>query len=181
MLTQMRDISNLMVDLAYSSVIFGSQPIAEEVEELESRIDKKYTDIRLKALEYAKEAKDPKKLLSIFQIAHAMEEISDSANNIAEVVLRDIDLHPILKEAIEHSDEIIKPIKIKKGSNFSNKTIRELKVETVTGLLIIAIKRDGSYIYGPDADQKLLDNDILIVRGAEAGLQKLKDLISTED
>ena len=180
MLSEMRDVSNLMVDLAYSSVLFDNETIAKEVEELESKIDRMYNDIRLKTLEYAKDVSDPKKLLCVFQLAHAMEDISDSAANIAEVVLRDIDLHPILKKAIKYSDEIIEAVKIKIGSYVSNKTISELKIETVTGLLIIAIKRDESFIYGPDADTTLLKDDILIVRGAKDGLKKLNDLISAK-
>lgn len=181
MLSDMRDISNLMVDLAYSSVLYGNESIAKEVKELELKVDKMYYDIRLKTLDHTKNVSTPRTLLSVFQIAHAMEDISDSASDIAQVVLKDIDLHPIFKEAVKYSDEIIKQVEIKEHSPLSQKTIGELKIATVTGLLIVAIKRGDSYIYGPSGDANLLEGDRIFVRGPKDGIKKLKKLIRPKD
>ncbi|MEJ2272793.1 MAG: potassium channel protein, partial [Candidatus Bathyarchaeota archaeon] len=38
-LTEMKDVSEIMIDLAYSSALFNSHELAEEVMELEKRVD----------------------------------------------------------------------------------------------------------------------------------------------
>jgi uncharacterized protein with PhoU and TrkA domain len=36
---EMKDLSELMIDLAYSAALFNSRPLAEEVIEMERRVD----------------------------------------------------------------------------------------------------------------------------------------------
>ena len=38
-LTEMKDVSEIMIDLAYSAALFNSHELAEEVLELEKRVD----------------------------------------------------------------------------------------------------------------------------------------------
>jgi uncharacterized protein with PhoU and TrkA domain len=47
---ELKNTSELMIDLAYSSLMLNSKDIAEEVERLEEYVDKLHTDFELLAL-----------------------------------------------------------------------------------------------------------------------------------
>ncbi len=47
---ELKDTSELMIDLAYSSLMLNSKELAEEVEQLEERMDQLHTDFELLAL-----------------------------------------------------------------------------------------------------------------------------------
>ena len=45
-----------------------------------------------------------------------------------------------------------------------------------TGMRVISIRRNQTWIYGPDKDTIILEDDILIVKGTEAGFDILTKL-----
>ena len=47
---ELKDTSEIMMDLAYSSLLLNSKELAEEVERLEERMDQMHTDFELLAL-----------------------------------------------------------------------------------------------------------------------------------
>ena len=47
---ELKNTSELMIDLAYSSLMLNSKDLAEEVERLEESMDKMHTDFELLAL-----------------------------------------------------------------------------------------------------------------------------------
>ncbi|RLF49893.1 MAG: hypothetical protein DRN20_00810, partial [Thermoplasmata archaeon] len=49
-LREMKDISELMVDLAYSAIIFDSKDIAREVKKLEEKMDRLKYEIRIASM-----------------------------------------------------------------------------------------------------------------------------------
>ena len=82
LLTEMKDISELIIDLAYSALLFNSTEIAEEVKFLEVRMDKMNYDIRIMAMMAARTKEDAEQLSGILQIAQAAEKISNTAGDI---------------------------------------------------------------------------------------------------
>ena len=55
-----------------------------------------------------------------------------------------------------------------------SKKIGKLKVEEITGTRIIAIKRRFVWRYDIDGDVRLLEDDILFVRGVKDGIDELR-------
>ncbi len=165
-LIEMKDISELMLDLAYSSVLFHKKEIAEEVIELEDRIDELYEDILTQTLRTCK--KDGQSLERIkipLKVADSIERIADAALDIADVVLRDIDLHPVVKRSIEESEETMVRKQIKENSFLDGKTLGESHMAKETGMRVVAIRRGNNWSYGPGRNVKLKAGDRIFARG----------------
>ena len=90
---EIKDKSELMVDLAYSSLLYDNTTIAKEVYDLEELIDELYQEIQKQTLEEVrKKDLSVNDALSILRLAECGEKISDAALEIADVELRDVEL-----------------------------------------------------------------------------------------
>lgn len=179
-LVEMKDVSELMVDLAYSTVILDNIEIASEVNKLEERMNKLNYEIRMLAMVAARDRDDAEQLSGILQIASAAENIANAARGIADIVIRDIDLHPIIKEVMEEAEEKITTLKVLEDSILVDHTLGESKPSTNLGMDIIAIRREGRWIYGPDKNSVVKAGDTLIARGREAGIELLEKVVNGE-
>jgi uncharacterized protein with PhoU and TrkA domain len=179
LIADMKNISELMVGLSYSAVTFYSKEIANEVKDLEESMDRKKDELEILVMEAARgitEKSNFNELRGLLHIAISSEIISDAAYEIADVVLRDIPLHPVFLASIEESDEIILKMEVKNEEIFG-KTLKELKIETQTGMFILAIRRkDGKWVYNPADDAELWKGDLLIMRGPREGEGKLREI-----
>ncbi|MEM2970361.1 MAG: PhoU domain-containing protein, partial [Candidatus Bathyarchaeia archaeon] len=100
-LAELKDTSELMIDLAYSSLLLNSKELAEEVQKLEEYVDKLHTDFELLVLSSGFKKEEAKGFLGLIRLGVVAEKIADAAAEIAEVVLRGIEPHPVLKLTIE--------------------------------------------------------------------------------
>ncbi len=174
LLTEMKDVSELVTDLAYSAIIFDSKDIAEEVRELESRMDKLLYQIRLTAMLASRTVEDAEQLSGLLQVASAAENISNAAGDIVKLLDTKIENRPFLPSLLQKADEKIRTINIPESSPMKDKTIEELRIESETGVRIITIRRGKKWIYDPDDSTILKENDMLIIRGVEDGYLRLK-------
>ena len=173
-LVEMKNLSSLMVDLAFSSVMYNSEDIADEVYLLEEKMDELSLRVKRLTLNAAKHEKNPENLLSIIEVATINEQISDSAYEIAELVLRDVEPHPIIRKIMHDVEEEIGRVKVNRGSILIGKSLKQLKLPTKIGVRLIAIKRGSKYIYNPSKDEKIKEEDILIAVGS--GIDRLREL-----
>ncbi|HIP74940.1 MAG TPA: potassium channel family protein [Thermococcus paralvinellae] len=173
-LVEMKNLSSLMVDLAFSSVMYNSEDIADEVYLLEEKMDKLSLKAKMLTLKAAKHEKNPENLLSIIEMATINEQISDSAYEIAELVLRDVEPHPIIRKIMHDVEEEIGRVKVNRGSILIGKSLKQLKLPTKIGVRLIAIKRGSKYVYNPSKDEKIKEGDILIAVGS--GIDRLRKL-----
>lgn len=173
-LAEMRDLSSMMVDMAYSSILLGSHEIAEWVRELEEEFDKLNYELWLATLRAAKRERDVARLNSVLQIVKCMEKISDAADSIVDVVLRGVELHPVFARAIAEADERIAKIDVSESSPLVNKTLGKLDLWATMGAYVLMIKRGKCYIFDPSMKVRVRAGDSLIVRGSYFGVEKLK-------
>ncbi|RLG99076.1 potassium channel protein, partial [Candidatus Bathyarchaeota archaeon] len=96
-LVELKDTSELMLDLAYSALLLNSKELAEEVEQLEEHMDDLHTEFELLVLSSGFSPKESKDFLGLIRLGVVTEKIADAAAQIAEVVLRGLKPHPILK------------------------------------------------------------------------------------
>ncbi len=181
MLIQMKNMSELMVDLAYSALIFNNREIAEEVKYLEEKVDELYVRIQEESIKQAVDERNPEKALVIIRLATSIEAISDSAVQIADVVLRDIEPHPILRESIKESDITITIGRVSDKSILAGKTLGELNLASETGMWVIAIKRGKKWIFGPTENTRIEAGDILLAKGPIEGVPHFRKLCSGRD
>ncbi|MDD3754653.1 MAG: potassium channel family protein [Methanobacterium sp.] len=179
-LIEMKNMSELMVDLAYSALLFNSKDAAEEVIKLENKVNRLNYQIKKESLLAARTVEDAEKLTALLEVGEATETIADSAKDIADLVLKGIKPHPVFKMVMEESDEVITRIKIVKSSELADKSLGELLLATRTGMTVIAIRRNESWIYGPDKNTMLSKGDSLIVKGNETGGSLLIQLANGE-
>jgi len=179
LLTEMKDISELIIDLAYSSVLFHNDDIAEEVKYLDVRMDKLNYDIRMMAMMAARTKDDAEQLAGILQVAEAAESISNAAGDIVNLLTKE-KTGPILPKILKQADEQLFRIKVSKDSKACNQKIGDLKVETETGMRIIAIRRDEYWIYNPQSDIEIKSDDWLISRGTDEGYKDLSKFLHGE-
>jgi len=178
---EIKDKSELMVDLAYSSLLYDNKTIAEEVYELENKIDELYHGLQHQVLsDVKKDVLNEEEALALLRIATAGEQIADAAQEIADVVLRDVELHPILKMSVRESDEVISRIQIVPESILCHKTLGELKLSSETGMTVIAIRHSNRWVYGPTKNTTIDPHDILFVKGPEDGEHHLIALAKGE-
>ncbi|UCE35986.1 MAG: PhoU family transcriptional regulator [Thermoplasmata archaeon] len=166
---ELKDTSELMVDLAYSALLYDNEEIAKEVQLLEELVDKLNYKIQRTAFMISLDDKNVDKALAIIRLATSIEAIADAAMEIADVVLRDIEPHPIFKMSVMDSDVIITKTPVSKSSFLANKTLGQSRLMTDTGMWVIAIKRGKTWIYGPDENTKIKNGDVLFARGPREG------------
>lgn len=175
-LSHMRDLSSVIVDLAYSSILLGSKEIAEEVRKLEEEFDKLNYKLWLATLKAAKKERNVARLNSVLQLVKCMEKISDAADSIVDVVLRGLELHPVFARALGETDEQVARVDVSKSSSLVGKTLGELNLWVTVGAYILVIKRMEHYIFDPGRTMRISAGDSLIARGSYYGVEKLKKI-----
>ncbi|MHC1579743.1 MAG: potassium channel family protein [Candidatus Alkanophagales archaeon] len=178
-LVEMKNISELIVGLAYSAVLFYDKEIAKEVQNLERKMDGMKDELEFLVLSAAREVEESRfnELRGLLHIATSSEIISDAAYEIADVVLRGMELHPVFMASVRESDEVISKIEVR-NEDISGKTLGELEIEGGTGMFVLAIcKKDGRCYYNPAADVTVETGDVIIARGPKEGEEKLRDIL----
>lgn len=179
-LTDMKDISELMVDLSYAAIMFDSNEIAVEVRNLEQQMQRLNYEIRIKAMLSARTHDDAVKLSGLLQVASAAEAMSNAAVNIVNLSQCQVDKRPFLTFVLREAEEKIGRIVLGDRSDMANRSLADMSVETETGMRIIALKRGKRWLYDPSGDTTLKVGDIMIVRGTEDGYENLKKFASGE-
>jgi uncharacterized protein with PhoU and TrkA domain len=177
---ELKDTSELMMDLAYSSLLLNSPELAEEVERLEEYMDKRHTDFELLVLRIDFKKEEASGLLGLIRLGLATEKIADAAAEMAEVVLRGIEPHPVLKLTIKDAEETVTQACVTETSPLINKTFKEVRIHEETGMSVLAIRR-GEKTLRPKGDSKIQLGDILIAAGYAEGVNDLKRLASPEE
>ncbi|MCD6299159.1 MAG: PhoU family transcriptional regulator [Thermoplasmata archaeon] len=177
MLLEMKEKAELMVDLAYSSVIYDSRDLAEEVYELEEFIDVLNDKFQQLAIRDVKNDElEVNDALAMIQLAICSEMIADGAREIADIELRDVELHPVIRESILESDEVFVRTTIAPSSVLNGKKLGDMELASKTGMWVIAIKRNGKWIYDMDKNTVLKEGDIVFARGVKEGIEHFSAL-----
>ena len=178
-MVELKDTSELMIDLAYSALMLNSRELAEEVQRLEEYVDKLHTSFELLALTSDFKKEEASGFLGLIRIGVATEKIADAAAEMAEVVLRGIEPHPVLKLAIKEAEETVAQACVTSDSALVNKSLKEARVHEETGMWVLVIKRDGKPLR-PKGDSRIQAGDVLIASGYAKGVDALRRLASPE-
>lgn len=179
MLVELKDTSELMMDLAYSSILFDSKELAHEVQILEERMDNLHTEFELLVLTRCIKPEESKNFLGLIRLGVVTEKIADAAAQIAGVVLRGLEPHQVLKLAIKGAEETVTHVYVSKKSKLVGKSLQEAQVHEETGMWVLAVKRGDKWIR-PKADTVIEAGDLLIASGYTEGEEALRKLASNE-
>jgi len=180
MLVELKDTSELMMDLAYSSILLNSKELAEEVQTLEDRMDSLHTEFELLVLSRCVKPEESKDFLGLIRLGVVTEKIADGAMEIADVVLRGLEPHPVLKLAIKEAEETVIHVQVSEKSPLVGKSLREAQIHEETGMWVLAIKRKDRW-ERPKPETVINAGDVLIASGYANGEEDLKRLTSPEE
>ena len=180
MLVEMKNSAEVAVGLAYSALLFNDQALAAEVSSLEARSDVLHDELESWVLRSAGEARNPDDLRGLLRLAHATETIFDSAREMTRLVEAGDELHPVIAAALVESDEVGHETRVGAGSAADGKTIGQLKVETETGMFILAVQRGRRWTYRPKPRFSLMADDRVIAIGPAEGGEELDALCGME-
>jgi uncharacterized protein with PhoU and TrkA domain len=179
-LGEMKDIAELLIDLSYSSVLFDSRALAEEVLELESEMDILQLQARMSLVMAGRSPEEAEQLAPIFGIVGAAEKISDAAGDIAKVVLDDIGLPASLRASLPDPVETLARAELAAESAFAGRTLADINMETETGVRVLAIRRGDDWVLNPDRETTLRAGDVLLCRGPDDGITGVYETMTGE-
>lgn len=160
-LLKMKNMTELMLDLAYSAVFLKDKAIAEKVKEMYNEIAA-LEESTLKMLFKIREPEEDR--MFIVDLTDSMKDIANAALHIAE--LSESKERPsIVKDLLTESEERLITVKISPKSEYAKKTIDESHIRTNTRVSIIGIKRENKWIFNIDKNTKLMPNDEVIAVG----------------
>jgi len=176
LLIEMKNLSELMIDLAYSAALFDSRALAEEVMELERRVDTLAYLLDMSAMLAARSVEDAESLVGVSVIAAAADKISDAAADMAVIVLRQIGIHPIVREAFKKVEERLARVEIKADSILAGKRLEQMEFAAKMGIDVIAIRRGEELMINPGGEETIEKGDTIIARGAPGGIEEFEKL-----
>jgi len=88
-------------------------------------------------------------------------------------------LHPVVQMALEETEETSAETVVQPGSPAAGRTLKELRLETETGMFVLAVQRGARWIYRPRGTFQLLEGDRVISVGPEEGEEELWALTGT--
>jgi len=172
-LRQMKQNIDLMIDLAYSAIKFGSKEIADEVYNIEQRIHELTFLLSFQIIQtHPLGLKNAKKLEPIIVMGYSIDKISDALSDIARVIYINNDITEFTQLFWEKVPEPIIKIKINKGCDFMGKYRKDIHFRSKYGVNLIAIRRKNKWLFSKE--EKVLLYDILIVKGEKSPLMQLK-------
>ncbi len=171
-LIQMKDISELMIDLAYSAALFHNRELAKEVMGLESKIDDLVYLLNMNLMLAARDKYDAETLAGVAKVGSLTNAISDAAADIASLVIHGIGVHPVVREVFQRAEEHLASVVLSEDSILAGKTVDDLDLAAEVGVDIIAIRRGMHWHINPDKEI-LVPEDVLVARGTDEGLKTM--------
>jgi uncharacterized protein with PhoU and TrkA domain len=175
LLMEMNTYSRLMLDLAYYSVVVKDVSIAYEVQRIEDKLDADWSLLVMQASLAVRSAMDAEEMVSVYRMANALDKLSDSAADIAMLVIRGMGISEPVRAALLESEEVVTTIKVQNKA-FEGFSIGRL-YEIATGFNILAIRRSNYWIINPDENEEISLGDILIVRGTLDSLSTIANML----
>jgi uncharacterized protein with PhoU and TrkA domain len=175
-LVEMKNSAEVAVGLAYSSLLFNDPALAAEVATLESRSDILHDELESWVLKSAPEARDTDELRGLLRLAYAGERIFDAARDMTWLIEKGEELHPVIQMALEETEEVAAETIIEPGSRAEGRSLKQLQLETETGMFVLAVQRGRRWIYRPRPRFELEAGDRVISLGPEEGVAEIEAL-----
>jgi uncharacterized protein with PhoU and TrkA domain len=172
-LVEMKDLAEVAVGLAYSSILFNNRSLAAEVGVLEARSDVSEDELESWVLRAAPEARDVDELRGLIRLGAASESICDAARDMTWYVEHGEPLHPVVQLALEETEEISVETFVQAGAPADGRSLKDLQLETETGMFVLAIQRGARWVYRPRGTSVLRAGDRMISIGPEEGEDEL--------
>lgn len=161
-LLKMKDMTELMLDLAYSAVFLRDKQITDKVKEMHKEIAI-LEESTFKMLFRIREPEEERMFL--VDIIDSIKDISNAALHIAELSMTR-QAPSIIRDILSQTTKRYIAVKISPKSPYARKIIGDLKIRSETGASIMGIKRDGVWDFNIDSATKLMPDDEVMAIGS---------------
>ncbi|MGC1512593.1 MAG: PhoU domain-containing protein [Acidimicrobiales bacterium] len=176
MLSEAKDTSELMVDLAYAAVYFGDPQMAEEVEELEDRLSELVHDMRALCVLAGRSPRDADAMASVLQVISSIERIGNAAVDIAHIISHRLGIPSELIADLSEAEEVSHRVLIRERSHFAHRVLADFELPVAVGMRVVAIHRERDWLTDVTGSEILVPGDVLFLHGSPAGIVRLHQL-----
>src|SRR5437588_6337277 len=176
MLSEAKDTSELMIDLAYAALYFGDPDMAEEIDELEEHLSELVHEMRAVSVLAARSPKDADAMASVLQVASAIERLGNAAVDIGRIVTRRLGIPRALVADLAAAEGFSHRVRVREGSQMAHRALSDVELPVEVGMRVVAIRREHEWITDVEGDEVLLPGDVLFLQGAPAGIAELRRL-----
>ncbi len=178
-LLEMKDTSEFALSLAYASLMYNDEELANEVFILEQELDSLSHELFRVAVMSGASRREADALAGLLDIGVAVDEVSDAMADLAGLVIKRFPMHPVLSWMFYKADEMIGLIRVEEGSPLISMSGEHLEDPVnLVGCEVLALKRSGRWIYEIPKRFEIREGDLLLVEGTEESLENLRTLAS---
>jgi len=171
---ELKNMSELMVDLAYSAVFLQSKHISNEVMKMEREADEITTET-LKHIFKIRGSEEQR--IRMIEFIDYITDITNAAKHIAELVGKG-SIPEYAKNILSEADKRIMTFEIKNDSVLAEKTLEESLVRSRTGANIISINRGEDWLFGINKNTVLKAGDTIVAVGSKGSEELLEKFAS---
>lgn len=182
LLVELKNAAEVAIGLAYSAILLRDLGLAREASRAEDRCDELYAELLRWTLRAAADldADEVDELRGLLQLGQASERIADAAQEMTRVIEGSDEPHPVIAAALAEADEIVADAEVAAGSEAEGQSLKDLSLETATGMYVLAIERGEVWRYRPRGSRVLAAGDRLVCTGPEEGVGLLRGLVGDE-
>jgi uncharacterized protein with PhoU and TrkA domain len=169
-----------MVDLAYAAVYFGDLQMAEEVDELEDRLNDLVHDMRAVCVMAARAPREADAMASVLQVVSSIERIGNAAVDIARIVVHRLGIPRELVVDLSDAEEVAHRVILREGSHFAHRPLCDFELPIAVGMRVVAIHRGRDWITDVRGEEVLLPGDVLFLHGSPSGIPRLRQLAGAD-
>lgn len=182
-LVKMRSLSQLMVDLGFAAIMEDDVELAHEAAKIKTELREMSYRLRIESLMVSRLSRNTDReipqIANLLQIGVATKEISDGIDDLIEIVIRDVGVHPVIHLAYKREIRTMKLV-VEKNSPLDGKRLRDVEIDEATGFSVIAVRRDDNWLTEPDGNTKILANDILLIKGKDVSIRKVQEYVEAK-
>ncbi len=179
-LVKMRSLSQLMVDIGFAAIMEDDVDLAHEAAKIKRELKDLSYNLRIESLMVSRLSRNTEReipqIANLLQIGVATKEISDGIDDLIEIVIRDVGVHPVINLAYRREIRTMKLV-VEKNSILDGKKLRQVEIDDVTGFNIIAVRRGDEWIIEPEGSTKIVADDVLIIKGKDVSIRKVQEYV----
>src|SRR6266567_2847283 len=150
MLSEAKDASELMVDLGYAAIFFGDLGMAEEVVDLEERLDGLVHEMREVCILAARSPHDAEQMSSVLHVISAIERMGNAAVDVSNIVTHRLGIPAALIADLAAAEEVSHRVRVRSESALAGRSLAALALPVEVGMRVVAIRRGKDWMIDPD-------------------------------
>jgi uncharacterized protein with PhoU and TrkA domain len=176
LLTWMKTYSELMIDLAYSALLFSSEQLRDYVLELENKVDRLGYQLLMSLSLSVRDKEDAEMAVGLFRVANSANKISAAAADMASLVESGYDIHPVFTGMLAYAEERLAMVSIVPNSPLAGETVDNIWEKCDVNVDIIATRINGEWNLNPSGTHTVSEGEILFARGSEHEIESFEQL-----